>query len=136
VKPQTHLRFELGGFNADGIQLRLSRGQLHYSKTTGPFRTEPPHVLIPSEDQWRQFWQDVDRMDVWSWLPKYIDSDVLDGIEWSLSLSHDGRKVKCEGINAYPGSDPFECPNAGPFADLLRALAKLAGQPDITPSAP
>ena len=130
MKPQTRLRFEIGGFLADGVQIRLTRGHLVYRKTIGPVPCEPAQVTQPSEEQWRQFWQEVDRIGVWTWEAEYWNHDVLDGIQWSLSLCHAGRKMKSEGSNAYPGgSDSVECPDDGPFADLRRALAALAGQP-------
>lgn len=131
MTPQTRLRFEFGGFEADGVQIRLSRGRLLYSKTMGPFPIEPPLVIQPTEDQRRQFWQEMDRLGVWSWAPEYINPNVLDGTQWSLSLSHAGRKAKCDGSNAYPGTDSIDCPDTGPFADLLRALVRLTGQPDL-----
>jgi hypothetical protein len=127
----TRLRFELGGFEANGIEIRLSRGRLLYSKTMGPFPIEPPLIIQPSEDQWRQFWQEVDHIGVWSWAPEYTNPNVLDGTQWSLSLSHAGRKLKSDGSNAYPGTDSIDCPGGGPFADFLRAIALLAGQPDL-----
>ena len=134
MRPRTRLRFESGGLEAEGIALRLLRGRLLYSKTIGPFPAQPPQSIKPSEDQWFEFWQEVDRIGVWAWLTEYINPDVLDGTQWSLELSHSGRRIKCEGSNAYPGCPKIDHPDDGPFADFLRALARLTGQPDIAPA--
>jgi hypothetical protein len=127
------LLFSLGGFEADGIEVRLSGGQILYSNTVGPFPAQPPQGIHATEAQWCQFWQDLDRIGVWAWQPDYINPDVLDGTQWSLSLCHGGRELECEGSNAYPGSPEIEYPDDGPFADFLRALARLTGKPDIAP---
>ena len=83
---QIRLRFKLGGFDADGMQIRLSRGLLS-QQDQGPFSSRAPVVIWPFEAQWCQFWQDVDPISVWSWLPEYLNPNVLDGTQWFLSLS-------------------------------------------------
>ena len=131
MKHQTRLRFELGGFEAEGIELRLSRGRLLYSKTTGPFQAQPPQPIQPTEDQWHQFWEEVDRIGVWAWLPEYFNPNVLDGTQWWLELRHGERKVKSEGSNLYPGSTDMDYTPDSAFAQFLRALAHLTGQHDL-----
>jgi hypothetical protein len=136
MKHQTRLRFEYGGFFAKGITLRLGRGRLVYTKTLGTFPAQAPQAIKPTEEQWHQFWLEADHIGVWDWLPEYINHDIDDGVEWSLELSHSGRKIKCYGSNAYPGYRGVDYPDDCPFADFLRALARLTGQPDIAPPPP
>ena len=86
-----------------------------------------------AEAQWRQFWEEVDRIGVWQWSPRYWSDDALDGTQWSLELRYGEREVKSEGSNLYPSSTGTEYSAGSPLADFLRALAKLTGQPDIAP---
>ena len=131
VKPRTQLRFGLGAFEADGFKVRLSRGRLPYSTTTGLIPSQSPETSRPSEEQRHQFWQEVDRVGVWAWLPGYVNPNVLDGTQWRLELRHGERKVKSEGSNLYPGSAGIDYTADSPFAQLLCALAHLTAQPDI-----
>jgi hypothetical protein len=132
MKPQAQLQFELGGSEAERMELRLSRGRLLYTKATGPFPARPPQTIQPTGQQWRQFWLEVDRIGVWAWLPEYTSPDVvLDGTQWRLELCHGARKVKSEGSNAFPASTGMDRTIDPAFAQFLRALAHLTGQQDI-----
>jgi hypothetical protein len=133
ARPRTRLRFNIGGFEAEGFDLRLSRGRIHYRRTVGPCPGPEPQVIRPTEEQWRQFWLEVDRIGVWAWLPEYVNPNVLDGTQWSLELRYGERKVKSEGSNLYPGSTGIDYSANSPFAQFLRALATLTGQPEIAP---
>jgi len=110
ARPRTRLRFNIGGFEAEGFDLRLSRGRIHYRRTVGPCPGPSPQVIRSTEEQWRQFWLEVDRIGVWAWLPEYVNPNVLDGTQWSLELRYGERKVKSEGSNLYPGSTESTTP--------------------------
>jgi hypothetical protein len=131
--PPTRLRFDFGGFQAEGFELRFSRGRVLYRHTVGSFRDPKPRELRPTEAQWSQFRQEVDRIGVWQWTREYWNHDVLDGIQWSLELRRGERRVKSQGSNLYPGSTGLEYPADSPFAQFLRALATLTGQQELAP---
>ena len=130
-RPPTRLRFDFGGFQAEGFELRFSRGRVLYRHTVGSFPDSKPRELRPTEPQWSQFWQEVDRIGVWQWTREYWNHDVLDGIQWSLELRCGERRVKSEGSNCYPGSTGPGYPADSPFAQFLRALAHLTGLAEI-----
>jgi hypothetical protein len=90
----SRLRFKLGGFEAEGFEIRLSRGRLLYFKEVGLLPCGSAQVVVPTKEQWHRFWQEVDRIGVWAWLPEYVNDDILDGTQWSLSLGYDGRNLK------------------------------------------
>lgn len=130
-RPPTRLRFDFGGFEAEGFELRFSRGRVLYRHTVGSCRDPKPREIQPTEPQWTEFWQEVDRIGVWHWSREYWNPDVLDGIQWSLELRRGERRVKSEGSNLYPGSTGPDYPADSPFAQFLRALGKLTGLPDL-----
>ena len=69
---------------------------------------------------------DADGVNLWSWLPGYDNDLVLDGIQWSLNLEDNGRKVSCVGSNAFPGFYGPEIPDTCDFAKFLDAIQILA----------
>jgi len=84
--------------------------------------------VCPSNEAWRRFWTSVENLNVWRWQPEYNNDQVLDGLQWSLTLEHNGRKVSSEGSNAFPGfEDGPEFPDTCEFAKFLKAIEALTG---------
>lgn len=54
-------------------------------------------MIIPTREQWEEFWRVCDEIDVWSWPPRLGDRWVIDGLEWTLVLECRGRAVVSEG---------------------------------------
>lgn len=80
----------------------------------------------PSPAEWHRFWIAVEEAKVWSWRGEYNNDQVLDGIQWSLEMQHAGRRIKCEGINAFPGWEATpEFPETCEFAKFLTAIERL-----------
>ena len=70
------------------------------------FALHKTEYFIPTEAQWRVFWEKMDTIKIWSWKKRYDPSDigatVYDGGDWELTLSHQGRKIHTGGENAGP----------------------------------
>ncbi len=127
TQPAARLHFSIGSFFSGYDEVDLDRGRLLCRSAEGPCPISEPQIVQPTANQWLQFWQEVDRIGVWKWLPKY-ESDVLDGCQWELELEHEGRRVQCYGSNCYPGSIGMECPPGCPFDQFLSALTALTGK--------
>ena len=66
------------------------------------YHGDKEEVIRPSPEEREHFWLLMDRIGAWEWEGKYEDSNVLDGEHWSLAIYYDGKKIECEGSNAYP----------------------------------
>jgi hypothetical protein len=55
-------------------------------------------AIIPTSNQWQEFWQVCDEVGVWSWPPTneglYL---VRDGLQWDLELQFGNRHVVSQG---------------------------------------
>jgi hypothetical protein len=83
---------------SDGFTVRYKRADSMFGleETAGTrFR--------PDLKQWREFRQELDRLDAWHWRPFYVQEGVADGTSWHVVVA-DGpnRIVYSFGSNAYP----------------------------------
>jgi hypothetical protein len=88
--------------------------------------------LSPSAAQWRRFWRTVDELGVWSWAPRYEAAEPLapsaavrDGVHWSVTLEHRGRRAESSGDSA--GPDAADLDESAEFTAFLEALSRLLG---------
>jgi hypothetical protein len=82
----------------------------------------------PSDEQWQQFWQELEQIGVWSWQSEYQNPNVLDGEMWLLELAFAGKQLNTEGCNAYPGaSDGPGFAKECAFGQFIGALRRLTG---------
>src|ERR1039457_1919798 len=66
----------------------------------GSMTAKPLKIVVPSDMSWTRFWKSIDEINVWNWLPEYMNPNILDGCQWSLELQFNGGSVTCEGSNA------------------------------------
>ncbi|MDO8869518.1 MAG: hypothetical protein Q7V10_02085 [Methanobacteriaceae archaeon] len=76
---------------------------------------------FPDHKQWKKFWEKLDQFDIWSWEKSYINFNIIDGCAWSIDLTHNNKKIKSSGSNAWPEN----------FKEFIRALEDLTSF-DIT----
>jgi hypothetical protein len=78
---------------------RWQNGQLVFMFPREGFNYSNWDVAItPTSNQWREFWQVCDEVDVWSWPP--TNDGLLfirDGLEWTLELQFGNRHVVSKG---------------------------------------
>ena len=90
------------------------RGMNNFSITIEDGKILPsdefPHLkkvyefIIPSEQEWIEFWKKMDQIDIWNWSRDYEpEGEVLDGYFWNLKIELGDKKIKASGSNAYPG---------------------------------
>lgn len=74
------------------------------------FYRDCTHLDIkPTEEQWIEFWNKMEEIDIWNWNEYYSplpDRIVMDGISWRIKIVHDDHRIESGGSNAYP--DGFE----------------------------
>ena len=127
----TTLHFEIGGFTETCHQIEFMDGKLQYRRAEGAYVWEPAISLEPDSAAWDRFWQGVESAGVWSWEKGYWNPDILDGTQWSLKLNHQGRSIKTDGSNAFPGSQQPDDPAKCEFGQFIEAVRKLTGRVEI-----
>lgn len=127
MNPPDTLHFGIGGFESLCWNVELKADALHVRSWRAGNESGSETVLTPSPEAWSKFWQAVDAANVWRWKADYTDNDVLDGTQWGLELAHAGRRVSCEGSNAYPDHNAPGYDESPSFTQLLSALRTLTG---------
>ncbi|MDX9694301.1 MAG: hypothetical protein RBT49_00765 [Bacteroidales bacterium] len=124
------LFFEIGGYFSDHHKIEIKGNKGLYNKTSsGPYFLNPEEFEIDSEKM-EQLIQILNVIDVWSWEREYFNSEVMDGTHWQLEIVLlDGKRVKSEGSNKYPGSEGIEFSDK--FLKLIRAF-ELIGRIKIS----
>lgn len=96
------------------------------------FKFYPNKDIIPSEEEWKDFWKIVDQIGMWNWLEQYSPqyNEVWDGYYWNLKIQLGNKKIESSGSNAYPGKQIGEIVDAdmsSSFKMFLEAVEKLTG---------
>jgi hypothetical protein len=116
------LQAMIGGFSGESYELIYDGRELRYYKAQNMFdlKRVEPEVIAVSDQAWDTLFANLDSVGVWKWKRKYVDSKVVDGTIWSLTIVYDtqqDRSVVAFGSNHYPKD----------FQRLLSALASLSG---------
>ena len=63
--------------------------------------------IIPTEEEWENFWKKMDKIGVWNWIEYYSPQHVMvdEGYNWNLKIEVGITKFECSGSNAYPGDE-------------------------------
>ncbi|WP_348544151.1 hypothetical protein [Chthoniobacter sp.] len=82
---------------------------------------------MPSEVEWKKFWQTMDSLHLWDWKASYYDPDMMDGHAWRMSCCIHSHRIKSDGSNAYPrlGHPQKTTSDNAAFSRLTSALEKL-----------
>jgi hypothetical protein len=117
------------GINASTCRVALTNGILFYT------RDDPAGITLkmritPTDQQWREFREALDKLKVWEWRSNYVDLAVVDGTAWNIDIEYSDRKLHVHGANSYP--DNAGKPSGKPaqtktFKDYLTAVQKLLG---------
>ena len=87
--------------------------------------------FIPSEEEWKKFWDKMDNIRVWNWIEDYDCPDFVfdDGSSWNLKIELGNKKVASSGSNFYPGDNIEEVVDdqSETFKKFLDALQSLTG---------
>ena len=117
MKKTEVLNFSIGGFSEDYEKIIWQNDKLYHFFEKSFLKED---YIIPSAKEWDEFWQEIDKLNVWSWDKHYNNHDVLDGTQWELTIKCAGRRRRrIFGSNAYPKPK-------GTFKSFIKALSKLS----------
>jgi hypothetical protein len=97
---------------SDSIVVKLENNVLTYK-----IREEIGQKQI-SDDEWKKFRQELDRLNVWNWKNDYSDRTIADGNHIGFWAKYSDKCVETGGSNGNP-------PN---FDSVIKALEQLLGK--------
>jgi hypothetical protein len=123
----------LYGYKADGIHAcrEVYRPKTDRKTSSTSFPLYGQQEVAPTPDQWRVFWEKLERLKISRWRSTYRAKDigvtVYDGLQWSTLYQTLKTSRETEGDNAYPSkSDPDRVTlDQTAFDGLLAAYASL-----------
>ena len=85
----------------------------------------------PTKEQWTEFWEKMDEIDIWNWKEYYRPTDclILDGIGWRIKIVLGDRRLESVGSNAYPDLNPKHATTnlSQAFEKFVKAFKDLTG---------
>jgi hypothetical protein len=97
----TKFSMALNGFMGSATGVVLQDGMLVYTQYAMN-GTKQRKEIKPSAEQWRQFRQALDALNVWRWQARYPNPGVADGLRWEIHLTYPDHTLHVEGDNNYP----------------------------------
>ena len=97
------LNFFIGGFSGDNIKIKSNGNELEVEMSDNPSPNSINfYSYLIDNNQWQEFWDEIDKQGIWNWKKSYSDNTILDGTQWELHLEKDGKIKKIWGSNDYP----------------------------------
>jgi hypothetical protein len=124
------------GMRSTSYKVELRGKDLYYSAIKTGDNPNVERVVTPTEEQWKSFWREVEEVRLWDWSKDYANYDIHDGTMWLVEINYNGRSIKSEGHNSYPGEGNVSRPSlAGeyskPFEVMLLGVRDLLGGLDF-----
>ena len=110
------LKFTLGSWH-QSTRLTLEGGEVMVTPAASP----PVIAYSPSNEEWNEFLESLERLDVASWEESYNDSSILDGTQWHFQIRTESFEIYTGGSNAYPEN----------FNGLIMSINKLISFDDL-----
>ena len=135
--PQTLVLTSDGGLGAPRYRVEWTGASLTYELSDDRTGAHDVVELEPSAQDWRRFWNALERAGVWEWASDHSDFAAVDAHTWAVEIAHDDRQVRAGGNNSYP-PDPVGPDEAGgeggseseptrSFRTLCSAVRRLTG---------
>ena len=79
----------------------------------------------PEFEDWRIFWNKINKLDVWNWKSSYCSKcdNCLDGLNWHLELEYQDNFISCCGKNCFPPANSNR--QSKIFVNLIEAFLEL-----------
>ena len=118
---------EIGGYPGPFFYVAWENGALMYWAN----RHENGTALIirPKEDEWKLFWNVMEKIGLWEWKESYCDPNVIDGTSWGIHIEYGKRTIKSSGSNAYPGTSAHS--DSKVFKRFCREVSRLLDGKDF-----
>ncbi len=117
MRPPEVLAFHLGDAAGGAHRATWDSETLRYERFRDGFEKLRESRVTPDAKAWAAFARALERIDPWSWAPRYTGEGQ--GERWSLELAWDGRTVRASGEGAQPPD----------FTRFKLALWALLGNP-------
>lgn len=96
----------IGSFELPSWRIAWERNRLVWQEMGPEYEVLTEEEIEPSDEQWQDFWAELDEIQVWDWDSFYFNRS--DGeqtvVSWELEiLLNDGRMIDSSGSNAVPG---------------------------------
>lgn len=111
------IEFTIGGWNRksklilDGGKVLVFPYPMNFNLKNGT----PAVSYSPTDENWLEFLQNIDQLNVVEWKKSYSNPAILDGTQWNLKILTNSTEIHSGGSNAYPEN----------FNGLLKAINKL-----------
>ena len=94
------------GWMLYSFNIEIENSKIVFAYDSFPYRN-PDNYIIPSEEEWKKFWDKMDKIGVWNWMDNYDCPDVVgrDGTSWNLKIEVGDKKIESSGSNYYPGEN-------------------------------
>ena len=117
--------------NPYSFHIKIENGRIVFAFDSFPSGYSDNYI-IPSEEEWKKFWDKMDKIGIWEWIDNYTLEDdlyTLDGSSWNLKIELGNKKVESSGSNYYPGENIEEIvpDQLESFKKFLNALRSLTG---------
>ena len=101
-KKITVLKYSIGGFSNgyENIEINLSTLRVRSSEGLGGGWNLKEKTIDKATAQ--QFIEELKRIDLLNWKSSYVDTDILDGTQWTVEMVREGRNLYKSGSNRYP----------------------------------
>ncbi len=126
------LEIYVGNFRGSSYGLWWDGTRLVYESFLDGYNAREQIVLTPSVASWKRFWRTLEEINVWEWENRYEAatryeprSEIRDGTHWSLTVTHEERRVESSGDSA--GPDARDIDESRPFLALADAVSRLVG---------
>jgi len=130
LKAPKVLEASIGGFAGPLYSVKLDGNVLNYkSLIVGETMQEEVACILPTPQEWQNFWETMDKLDVWSWSKQYDNKDIVDGIQWSFKIKVGKKKMSARGSNSYPPDVIFD--QTAQFKNFCDAISLLLGGKDF-----
>ena len=63
---------------------------------------EFPDIIVPSSSELADFSKSLDELNAWEWKKYYSNSNIMDGVQWSLFIRTDSKELDSGGSNDFP----------------------------------
>jgi hypothetical protein len=119
----------IGGLFGTSYSVQLTNDVLVYSATKAGKLIDSAKI-VPTDRQWGEFQEALNKLNIWEWRTNYINHTVVDGTQWSLEIKYANGSLKTFGSNSFPksGGKPNNKPEfTDEFRNYLKAVQKIAG---------
>jgi hypothetical protein len=133
IKSIRYLEFEIGGFFSTNYSITIVGDFITFFSDPYRFDEGERQTKTVSAVALKLFISELNKLKVQQWKRKYVNYDILDGVQWSLAIQYNNLKHKKRiyGSNEYPGSITNLGEITIEFQEFLDALKTFIDEPNF-----